>query len=140
MLYADKVDEWADELSDLAALLREADPERCCVRGDPPLGNHEGPLTCELPGGHDGYHKAGTISWLGYHVATELRKAEPPYDTFNSGAWMKRALAAEDDLKQLRALLRKVSQNANYVDENYQRVPVGIIDEVDAVAGKEKVE
>lgn len=40
---------------------------KCGVAGDPPLGDHQGPLTCELPKGHEGYHRSGAIAWLGYY-------------------------------------------------------------------------
>jgi hypothetical protein len=68
---ARKVDEWADELAAILATLVGRE-EACGVIGKP--DPEKGEKVCELPRGHDGYHKNGNWRWLGYWV-------DPPQET-----------------------------------------------------------
>lgn len=38
-------------------------PQACGIVGYPEAGQQ----VCELPAGHEGYHRNGSVSWLGYH-------------------------------------------------------------------------
>jgi hypothetical protein len=39
-----------------------AEAQLCGVVGEPEAGR----FVCELPKGHEGYHRSGLVSWLGY--------------------------------------------------------------------------
>jgi hypothetical protein len=48
------------------------EPLRCGVVGEPEAGRK----VCELPAGHDGYHRSGTVKWLGYHHRGERARED----------------------------------------------------------------
>lgn len=48
----------------------EAHPAICGVKGDPPLGPDRIHV-CELQSGHEGHHRDGRVTWIGYYVPAE---------------------------------------------------------------------
>jgi hypothetical protein len=62
-----KVAELLHEAAKHAPSALSTPQETCGVRGRPSAGDQDAVLTCELPVGHEGYHRSGRISWLGYH-------------------------------------------------------------------------
>lgn len=57
---------WGAVIAEAKALLaaaREQQPVACGVVGEPEAGRK----VCELPTGHDGYHRQGRTRWIGYH-------------------------------------------------------------------------
>lgn len=77
------------------------------VVGNPPAGRiprckHIHLLVCELPAGHEGYHRQDMVKWLGYHEALP---------------------AAEDDTARIRRVLNAGAQLAAEVWMTYYDSP-----------------
>lgn len=54
----------------------------CGVRGCPPLGDKD-VYTCELQSGHEGHHREGSITWIGY--SAEVQRTSPSSDPAQEG-------------------------------------------------------